>query len=374
MIKNELLNLLRTRSPATSWIGDRTIFLTLHGSRAYGTNTEESDYDYRGITIPTKEYYLGTKHFEQMELKAPEPDTVVYEIRKTFELAANCNPNVLEFLHTDPSDHVFVHPLGQMILDHKDDFLSKRVKYTLLGYSMSQMKRMALHRGWLLNKPTHPPTRKEFGLPEQTLIPADQLAAASAEIQKDLDRHNFDMIENLTEDQKIGLRAIMADMLATLKISTEDKWLSSARTVGLGDNFIELMQKERQYSSAKKNWDSFCAWQNSRNPARKAMEDKFGLNTKNAMHLVRLIRMAKELLTTGKIIVKRPDAEELLAIKNGAMTYQELMEYAEKEEREIEDLYKTSTILPHSPNRGKLDALCLDIVERALYGGELYSR
>lgn len=41
-----------------------TILLTLAGSRAYGTNTFTSDVDLKGVCVPPKEFYLGTKRFE----------------------------------------------------------------------------------------------------------------------------------------------------------------------------------------------------------------------------------------------------------------------------------------------------------------------
>ena len=41
------------------WMPNRTIFVTLHGSHAYGTNTPSSDLDIRAITIAPKPYYTG---------------------------------------------------------------------------------------------------------------------------------------------------------------------------------------------------------------------------------------------------------------------------------------------------------------------------
>ena len=72
-------------------------------------------------------------------------------------------------------------------------------------------------------------------------------------------------------------------------------------------------------------------------------------NSKHAMHLVRLLRTGVEALQTGEILVKRPDAEELLSIRNGAWTYEELVEYAEMMDNKIKTLYKT-TDLPKKPN------------------------
>lgn len=355
------------RSPHMKWMDGGTVLLVRHGSHAYGTNTETSDEDFKGVAIPPKEYFFGFTHrFEQAELKAPDDDAVIYDIRKFFNLAADCNPNIIEVLHTDPSDHFLVTPIGQAILDHKNDFLSKKIKHTFLGYSVSQLKRIKTHKRWIMTPPSTPPTRTELGLPEQTLIPQDQLLAAFAEVQKELDRMQFDFMENLEESTKIEIRNSMATMLAEMKITGDEQFGAAARKIGLSDNFIEIMQKERQYVSAKREWDQFQNWKQTRNVKRSALEEKFGYDTKHAYHLVRLIRMCREVLTTGEVIVKRPDREELLTIRNGAWSYEQLIEFAENKEKELNLLYNSTSILPKMPDRDKLDKLCIELTEKHL--------
>lgn len=364
---HQVLDIIVKNSPHMSWIEKNTCLLVRHGSHAYGTNTVTSDEDFKGIAIPTKPYFLGTMHrFEQAELKAPNPDAVIYDIRKFFNLAADCNPNIIEVLHTDASDHLLVTPIGRTILEHKDAFLSKKIKFTFMGYSIAQLKRIKTHKKWIMNPPKTPPTRADLGLPEQTLIPQDQLMAANAEIQKELDRFQFDFMEGLEESQKIEIRAVMGEMLAELKITADIHWAAAARKIGLSDNFIDIMQRERQYTSAKREFEQYQNWKKTRNPVRAALEEKYGYDTKHAYHLVRLIRMCREILTTGKVIVKRPDREELLAIRNGSWTYEQLIEFAEREDIALNELYQVSTALPKTPDKEKLDQLCIRLVEQCL--------
>ena len=364
-MKHYVTDKIMQASPHLKWIGDRTVLLVRHGSHAYGTNIETSDEDFKGIAIPPKEYFLGSlNRFEQAELS--DPDAVIYDIRKFFVLAAECNPNIIEVLHTDPSDHFIVDPIGEIILEHKNDFLSKKIKHTFLGYSVAQLKRIKLHKRCIMNPPKVPPTRAELGLPEQTLIPQDQLMAANAEVQKEMDRFQVDCLESLDESTKIAIQTTMTTMLAELKITADQHWAASARKIGLTDNLIEVMQKEREYSSKKKEWDQYQLWKKNRNPARAILEEKFGYDTKHAYHLVRLIRMCKETLTTGLVQVKRPDREELLAIRNGAWTYEQLIEFAELEEKTLNGLYATSNILPKSPDKIKIEQLAIKLVEKSL--------
>jgi hypothetical protein len=349
------------------WIREKTIYLAVHGSKAYGTNMPESDTDYKGMAICPKEYYLGfSKHFEQAELKAPNPDCTIFDIKKFFNLASLANPNCLEMLFVEPEDRMLVSPLGEELLENRNLFLSKKTRWTLQGYSFAQLKRIKLHRGYLLNPPKEYPTRASLGLPEQTLIPKDQLAAVEAEIKKEMDKFQFDFLDGLTEPQKIEIRETMASMLAELKITSEDQWLSSARKIGLSDNFILLMQRERAYANAKREWDNYQEWKKNRNPKRAADEAKFGYDGKHAGHLVRLTKMAKELLLTGKMNVRRPDREELIYIRNGGWSYEQLIEFAEREEKEIDILYNTTNILPKAPDINKLNAFCIRLIEKSL--------
>jgi predicted nucleotidyltransferase len=228
LFKSEILAHLTKNSTHLSWLETNTIYLVRHGSVCYGTNIKGSDIDYRGVCIPTKQYYLGAiSIFEQAEMH--DPDITVFELGKFFRLASDCNPNALEILFVDPSDIIHIDPLGEKLLANRDFFLSKRVKHTMTGYAVAQLKRIKLHRAYCLNPPKKYPTRMELGLPEQTLIPQDQLLAATAEVQKELDKYQFDYLEGLDEPTKIGIRNTMANMLAELKITTSDLWMSAAR-------------------------------------------------------------------------------------------------------------------------------------------------
>ena len=50
-----------------------TILLCLTGSRLYGIDNADSDYDYKGICIPPVKYFFGTSSFEQFDGFKDEP-------------------------------------------------------------------------------------------------------------------------------------------------------------------------------------------------------------------------------------------------------------------------------------------------------------
>jgi hypothetical protein len=352
-----------------TWLPERTIYVTRHGSHAYGTSLPTSDLDLRGVAIAPKEYYLGfSQVFEQAVQK--EPDLVIFEVKKFLKLAAECNPNVLELLYTDESDHLLVTPPARVLLDNRHLFLSRKVKHTFQGYAHAQMKRILTHRRWLLNPVAAPPTRAEFGLPERTVIPADQLAAAQAAIQKQLDKWSWHELEGVEPGMRQAIKDEFLRLLAEITLWGEDSfdehvWLSAARHIGFTTNFIELLDQERRYGAAHRNWIQFQTWKTERNPARAALEEKFGFDTKHAMHLVRLSRCCEEILTTGQVHVRRDDAEELLGIRAGAWNFEKLAEWFEAQSHRIEKADKLSS-LPRSSDIHALNALCMRVVESML--------
>lgn len=99
--------------------------------------------------------------------------------------------------------------------------------------------------------------------------------------------------------------------------------------------------------------------------ARYELIQKFGYCTKNAMHLVRMLRMQREILETGQVNVRRTDAAELLDIRNGKWTLAELVEYAEQMEKELPAIVDRCT-LPEMPDMEEIDRRCVTIMKEAL--------
>lgn len=348
-----------------AWLPERTIYFTLHGSHAYGTNIASSDEDFRGVAIAPREFQLGALHkFEQAV--SNDPDLTIFELRKFVTLAAQCNPNVVEILFVDDSDRLFVSPLGERLLEMRDLFITKRVRHTFSGYAASQLGRIKRHYSWLKHPPKAKPERTDFGLPEQTLVPGDHLKAANAAIRTKLDHWSADYLDGLEPDTRIAVTNRFAEHLAELSIANaEELWPAAARTLGMSDNLIEAMKRERAYEGAKREWDHYQTWQRTRNPKRAELEAKHGYDTKHAGHLYRLLVMCREILTTGKVIVKRPDADQIIDIRNGAWSYEQLIEWSEKQDAELQEIAAKST-LPKAPDVERIDRLLVEMVSESI--------
>jgi uncharacterized protein len=93
---------------------------------------------------------------------------------------------------------------------------------------------------------------------------------------------------------------------------------------------------------------------------RKALVDKFSFDTKNACHLIRLLRMSIEFLVEGKLYVRRPDATELLEIKHGEWSLDKVMVEANRL-FDLADKAYIASDLPKGVDYDKINQLCCDI-------------
>ena len=100
---------------------------------------------------------------------------------------------------------------------------------------------------------------------------------------------------------------------------------------------------------------------------RKSLVEKFGYDCKNAAHSIRLLRMAIEFLSQGKLIVLRPDASELLEIKRGEWSLEHVKLEADYLFKRAEEALIHSK-LPDQPDHTTINTLCVAIAERSFYG------
>ena len=98
------------------------------------------------------------------------------------------------------------------------------------------------------------------------------------------------------------------------------------------------------YRKAKHDHEHYWSWKNNRNESRSTLEEQYGYDTKHASHLIRLMKMGCEILAGEGVIVRRPDADFLLEIRNGLLTYEELVSEFEKLEETLNKLYNKPSI------------------------------
>lgn len=259
---------------------DKIILLGLGGSYAYGTNTDDSDIDLRGIALNKKEEILTNVNFEQFVNK--ETDTTVYSLNKIISLLLDCNPNTIELLGLKKEHYLYINQIGQELLDNKEMFLSKKAIYSFGGYATAQLRRLD-------NKSVRNVSQKE--------LEAHILNSIKNAFYTFPDKYFYfeqDSIKLYLDDavQKDFEKEIFMDINLSHYPLRDYKGMWS-----------EMNNIVKDYSKIGK-----------RN--KHAIEhDKLG---KHMMHLVRLYLMCLDILNKGEIITYREDDHDLLmSIRNG---------------------------------------------------------
>jgi predicted nucleotidyltransferase len=93
---------------------------------------------------------------------------------------------------------------------------------------------------------------------------------------------------------------------------------------------------------------------------RKALVDQFGYDTKNASHLIRILRQGIDFMRSGELEVYRSDAQELIEIKQGKFSYAEIRKEAERLDVEL-GAVGASSPLPKEPDWDKINELAVQM-------------
>lgn len=241
-------------------LGKWNIIHAYRGSYAHNTRLNPTDkffiddVDTMGVCVPSKDYYLGLRTFHSsgtQEIKEGAWDIVVYEAKKAISLLAGGNPNILSLLWMGEDKYINVTGAGQLLLDNRELFSSKKIHKAFVGYGYGQLHKMT--------------------------------------------NQNFEGY--------------------------------------MGDKRRQLFQS-------------------------------LGFDAKNASHSIRIFRMGIEMMETGKLIVERPDAEELKAIKRGEWSLEKIREETDRLKRRADEVYETSK-LPYDVDYEKINKLTMEIVETA---------
>ena len=340
MSTNKFIQLMST--PAYDFLrtdphlGNRIILLGIGGSHAYGTNNENSDIDFRGITLNRPSDLLGLTEFEQFEDRVT--DTVIYSFNKIIKLLLECNPNTCEILGLDDDQYLIKTKLGQEIIDNTHLFLSKRAAKSFGGYAGAQLRRL------------------------QNAIARDSMPLAERE------QHILKSVQNALDDFnrkhahfEYGSMRLYIDQAVTPGLETE---------IFIDTNYTHypLRNYETLFSTLTNVIREY-----DRMGTRTKKKDDNHLN-KHAMHLIRLFMMAIDILDKGVIKTHRvDDLELLLKIRNGgfqkddhtftAEFYDILAHYESELERATRE-----TSLPDNPDMEKVGEFVEYVNRKAIEG------
>jgi len=126
-------------------IGDDICLLVVHGSRAYGTNHLDSDFDIKGVYIESVEEMVGLKNVFDKKAKtfdSPETDIQVHPLNKFLKLALKSNPTILEILFVPDDCVIYANNIGKCLLQIRDIFLTQNIKHGIKGFAKNELYRV----------------------------------------------------------------------------------------------------------------------------------------------------------------------------------------------------------------------------------------
>lgn len=147
-----------------------------------------------------------------------------------------------------------------------------------------------------------------------------------------------------------------------IKIKPAGRYLIEHRGVFVGRH---VYQAFTGYAYGQLHRMTHMAFNGYMGEKRKALVGEFGYDTKNAAHLIRLLRMGIEFLKDGVLHVMRHDAQQLLEIKRGEWTLEQVKTEAAGLFHQSQEAYTTSS-LPAKPNADEVNKVAVEVIKLAI--------
>ena len=369
-----------------SWLKEKNLILyeVISGSIAYGTNIPTSDEDRRYVYILPIDYILSGDMIEQVN--DDTNDVVGYEIGRFLSLISSANPNLLELLNMPEDCVIYKDPIFDLILDNKNEFLTKKCKNSFAGYSQAQIQKSKgqnKKQNWEKDKVT----RKDvldfvYVIEGEKSIPwkiwnVDKecksgkiydekfFGIVNVPNARDLYAVYFDSVAEYAFGDRV-LEERQKEFISIKKEEGKPMGFGYKGLVKSGEGLNVAESNQLRLSSIPKgetpicnitynkdgytqhcnDYKSYQTWLEQRNEARWVDVQSHGqkIDGKNMMHCMRLIQMSREIAEGKGIVVRRPNAEELISIRRGEVDLQTLIDIVEKEIVEIDKLYEESNL------------------------------
>jgi len=348
--------------------GTKILMECISGSKAYRTDTPQSDTDKRGLFAWPKSAYLGLNE-PPPQVGDEKHDIVFYSLKRFFNLAADVNPNIIELLYVHKDCIISSSPAYKHLSNNAGMFLSKKAYYTFSGYAVAQIKKSEGQGKRVHNpQPKTPPSKVGFCyyIPKHDgdSMPMRPIPVSEADI--DLSKCRVAALERASNTYRL-YASCRGEKTGVFRGDNEQLVCDS---ISMGDEKIMflglLLYNEQEYEKALKEWQQYWEWMDNRNPERwKDQESgKTTYDAKNIMHCFRLIHSAKSILRGDGVIVRvaEPYRSFLMEVRSGKFEHKYLLDLIDKEMKELEVLFANSK-LPHSVDKNKIEKLYREVCD-----------
>lgn len=381
----------------------RLAYEYVRGSRLYNLNSPASDEDTGGVYLCTRDEFYGLFGYKP-QVSDERHDNTWFEIGELLRLLMKSNPTVLETLFI-PENKIIgrVHPLMRLIMDNRDKFVTKQCFNPFFGYAKSQIEKA---RG--LNKKIVNPIERKLAPMDFTYTFRGQRSQPFAEwleerglkqrycgvvnVPNMRDMHGiyYDFGFHCAEETDWREHQSFIKFTQThfgLNDAEETKqFLSLQKPIGYRGIFneekdgsqIRLSSIEKKndrpicfiaynldgYSQHCRTYAEYQRWVKERNPERYRSNLDKNYDSKNMMHMFRLVHMASEIAEGRGVILERTeDRQFLMDVRNHKYEYDELMEKLQEDAARMNDLMAKSTI-PERVDVNFVNSLMIEIRQK----------
>lgn len=265
------------------------VVLIRFGSHLYGTETENSDTDYKGVFMPTREQVLLGNIPKSVRLDSnntnvkntkDDVDAEMYSLHYFIELACKGETVALDMLHANSPNILHSSSTWEEIVKDRSKFLTKNLK-SFVGYARKQAAKYGV-KGSRLN------TAQEF----VSLIDSSGV------------NHKEVLLKDIKNALPLGDHARL--------IEDSPNGLMQYQICG------KILQGRVTLAMARSIMSGFLRAYGDR--AKQAAENK-GVDWKAVSHALRAAYQTKELLTTGEIKYPLAQADFLREVKVGSLDF-----------------------------------------------------
>lgn len=285
----------------------QTIVNIMHGSHLYGTNTKDSDKDYKGIYLPdiddcilgtVKKSFIFSTGNSNSKNTSMDVDSEYYSIQHFIKLAIAGETIAIDMLHAPDNMIISGSNAWDMIRNQRSKFYTKNIK-AFTGYARNQAKKYS--------------------------VKGDRLKA-SIDVHRLLNTYNDDVILKDVID--------LIELNEHVSIFNDDnqKYINVC-----GRKFGE----SHRIGYVCEQLDKIINTYGHRAIQASAVS---GVDWKAISHAVRVTLEIKEILTTGDLVFPLRKAKLLLDVKQGLVPIEFVSEYLDSQINVVEELSNKSSL------------------------------
>lgn len=307
----------------------------IFGSHLYGTNTESSDQDFKGVamasfeqialgTIPKNIFYHSTGNHHTKNTKN-DSDSEIYSLHTFLDLCLQGQTGAFDMLHAPQWALLESSLTWDFIVTHREKFYTKNV-HAFIGYAMGQASKYGLK--------------------------GSRLDAAQLVLE--------------WFDKQDPLLTLERSDLSTFPQGQHIRFIKSERD---NENMVDVCGKKLTFKSKNfYNAEIVRRFYNTYGERAKLAKENKAIDWKAISHAFRAAYQVKELFTTGTISFPRPEADFLKAIKSGKLIYKDVAIELDDLIEEVKFLCEKST-LPEKPDEAFWKEFLLENVRETFLKG-----